>query len=191
MTFQVLRVPAGPSSRPSQDVSVLERQHHRGLFLMVHFLCFPNVFVKESINPYRCSSGSEESCYLFKSQVSINRSFSPSSTYSFSSLPPPPPVFPNLARERTGHDLDLGNTVRVTENDTNLRGSRALLGELADLVDDLLGGGLEPRRRGARVGERGGRNALSVAVKTTHVWRLVLVSRGTDGFVEEILAGRS
>lgn len=71
--------------------------------------------------------------------------------------------------KHTGHDLDLGNTVGVTENDTDLRGGRALLGELADLVDDLLGGGLEPRRRVARVGDGGGRDALALAVKTTHV----------------------
>ena len=58
--------------------------------------------------------------------------------------------------------------MRVTENHTDLGRAGALLGELADLVDDLLGGGLEPCRGGARVGDGGGRNALSVAVKTTH-----------------------
>lgn len=47
-------------------------------------------------------------------------------------------------------------TVRVTENDTNLRGGGALPGELADLVGDLLRGDLEPRRRSAGVGDRGG-----------------------------------
>lgn len=57
----------------------------------------------------------------------------------------------------------------VTEDDTNLRGGSTLLGELADLVNDLLGGGLEPRRRVARVGDRGGRNALSLGVKTAHL----------------------
>lgn len=48
---------------------------------------------------------------------------------------------------------DLGDTVRVTEDLTNLGGSGALLRELADLLDDLLGGGLEPRRWVARVGD--------------------------------------
>ena len=62
----------------------------------------------------------------------------------------------------------------VTENNTDLGGTCTLLGELADLVDYLLGGGLDPRGRGARVGDRGGRNALSVAVKTTHVGGCVL-----------------
>jgi len=54
----------------------------------------------------------------------------------------------------TGDDLDLGDTVAVAEDDTDLRGSGTLLRELADLVDDLLGGGLEPRRSGARVRDR-------------------------------------
>lgn len=64
--------------------------------------------------------------------------------------------------------LDLGNAVGVTENDTNLRGSGALLRELADLVNDLLGGGLEPCRGVAAVGDGRGAYALSVGVKTTH-----------------------
>jgi len=65
--------------------------------------------------------------------------------------------------------LDLGNTVRVTEDDTDLRRSGTLTGELGDLLDDLLGGGLQPRRGRSRVGESGGRNALSLAVKTAHI----------------------
>ena len=68
-------------------------------------------------------------------------------------------------RRLTGHDLDLGNSVGVTEDDTNLRGSRALLytrtqsesipfhnrqdistdlGEADDGLLNRLGGGLEP-----------------------------------------------
>ena len=68
----------------------------------------------------------------------------------------------------TSNNLDLSNTVRVTEDNTNLRRSSTLLSELADLVDDLVGGGLEPGRGGARVGDGRGGNALSLAVKTTH-----------------------
>jgi hypothetical protein len=69
--------------------------------------------------------------------------------------------------------LDLGDTVRVTEDLTNpafpsvcvlsygcadslLGGSGALLCELGDLLDDLLGGGLQPRRGVAGVGDGGG-----------------------------------
>ena len=80
----------------------------------------------------------------------------------------PSNFFPVTERPHTSDDADLGNAVGVTQDDTDLRGSSTLLGELADLLDDLVGGGLQPRRGGARVGNCGGRNALSVAVKTTH-----------------------
>lgn len=69
----------------------------------------------------------------------------------------------------------------VTEDNTNLRRRSTLPGELADLVNDLLGGGLEPGRGGTRVGDGRARNALSLAVKTTHfdlfarVMKLVVV----------------
>jgi hypothetical protein len=56
----------------------------------------------------------------------------------------------------------------VTENDTNLGRSSTLTGQLADLLDNLLGSGLEPRRRIARVGDGRGRDTLALAVKTTH-----------------------
>ena len=41
-----------------------------------------------------------------------------------------------------GDKLDLGNTVRVTENDTDLRWGETTTGELEDLVGDFLWGGL-------------------------------------------------
>ena len=44
----------------------------------------------------------------------------------------------------SSHVLGLGNSVGITEDDANLRGGQTLLGELADLVDNLSGGGLEP-----------------------------------------------
>jgi hypothetical protein len=81
----------------------------------------------------------------------------------------------SVSFQHTGDNLDLGNTVGVTEDDTNLRGGSTLPGELADLLDDLVGGGLEPGGSGARVGESGGRNALSLAVKSTHLVGFVLV----------------
>jgi len=43
--------------------------------------------------------------------------------------------------------LHLRNTVRISKNNTDLRWSSTLLRKLADLVHDLLRGGLEPRRR--------------------------------------------
>ena len=56
----------------------------------------------------------------------------------------------------TSNNLDLSNTVRISKDNTNLGWSSTLLRELANLVDDLLGGGLEPRRRSAGIGESGG-----------------------------------
>ena len=47
--------------------------------------------------------------------------------------------------------------MRVTEGNTDLGGSETLASQLGDVVDDILGGGLEPRRRSAAVREGGGR----------------------------------
>lgn len=92
--------------------------------------------------------------------------------------------------KRTGHDLDLGNTVRITENDTDLGGSRALPGQLADLVDNLLRRGLEPRRRVARVGDGRARDTLALAMKTTHGdWLLWCRRRRLDYRVSRWLVG--
>lgn len=57
----------------------------------------------------------------------------------------------------TGHETDLGNTVRVTEGNTDLRGSKALAGEFNNLLDDFLRGCLEPRRGRPAVREGRGR----------------------------------
>jgi hypothetical protein len=70
--------------------------------------------------------------------------------------------------QRTSDNLDLGNTVGVTEDNTDLRRGGTLTGKLADLVDDLLGGGLEPCRRSARVGDGAGSDTLSLGMKTAH-----------------------
>lgn len=59
-------------------------------------------------------------------------------------------------RQHTGDDLDLGDSVGITQDDTNLGRGGALLGQLADLVDDLVGGGLEPRGGAAAVGDSRG-----------------------------------
>ena len=57
----------------------------------------------------------------------------------------------------TSDEADLGDTVRVTKGNTDLRGRQTLAGELADVLDDILRGGLEPRRGSAPVGEGRGR----------------------------------
>ena len=54
----------------------------------------------------------------------------------------------------TGDRLDLGDTVRVTEDDAALRRGETLAGELEDVLLDLLGRGLEPARSRALVRER-------------------------------------
>ena len=68
----------------------------------------------------------------------------------------------------TSHNLDLGNTVAVPQDNTNLRRGNTLPGELADLLDDLVGRGLQPRWRGARVRDGRVGDTLALAVHTTH-----------------------
>jgi hypothetical protein len=68
----------------------------------------------------------------------------------------------------TGDETDLGNAVRVTEDNTNLGGGETLTGELDDVLNNIIGSGLQPSRRSAAVGESRGRNALSGSVHTTH-----------------------
>lgn len=50
--------------------------------------------------------------------------------------------FQNAENLVTSDNLDLSNAMAVTEDDTNLRWSCALLRQLADLVHHLVGGGL-------------------------------------------------
>jgi hypothetical protein len=68
----------------------------------------------------------------------------------------------------TGDGLDLGNTMRITENDTNLSRRKTLLGILADHVNDFLRSGLDPRSGRATVGEGTTRDTLTRSIHTTH-----------------------
>lgn len=68
-----------------------------------------------------------------------------------------------------GDEAHLWDTVRISESNTNLRGSQTLAGKLSDLLDDIISSSLEPRRRSAAVREGGGRNALPGSMHTTHV----------------------
>jgi hypothetical protein len=77
--------------------------------------------------------------------------------------------------------------VGVTEDHTDLRGGGTLLCELADLVNDLVGGGLEPGGGGARVGERRGADTLSLGMKTTHFDGICWLSRLSGN---RLVAGR-
>ena len=65
----------------------------------------------------------------------------------------------------TGNKTHLGDTVRVTEGNTDLRRGETLASELDDVLDDVVRGGLEPCGRGSAVGEGGGRykNTISLA----------------------------
>lgn len=68
----------------------------------------------------------------------------------------------------TSDDLDLSNTMAVSEDNTDLRWSGTLSGESADVLDDGLGGALEPGGHRSRVWDGRGADTLSFAVKTTH-----------------------
>jgi hypothetical protein len=94
-----------------------------------------------------------------------------------------------ISEFHTSNNLDLGNTVGVTEDNTDLGRSGTLLGQLADVVNNLVGGGLEPRGRGARVGESGGGNTLALAVKTTH-FDLVMCPEELSVGVDEKIENR-
>jgi len=69
----------------------------------------------------------------------------------------------------SGDGLDLGNSVGITENDTNLGGGQTLLGELADVLFDIGRGHLQPRGGSAlvRLGTLG--DTLSGSMHTTHL----------------------
>ena len=62
----------------------------------------------------------------------------------------------------------LSDAVRVTEDNTDLRGGQTLLGERADLLDSLIGGGASPGRSSTLPGQSTSGDSLSVAVDTTH-----------------------
>ena len=68
-----------------------------------------------------------------------------------------------------GDRLDLADAVRVTEDGADVGRGQALLGELADNVDDLLRGDLQPGGGRSLVGEGTAGDALAVAVHATHL----------------------
>ena len=112
--------------------------------------------------------------------ISISLSLPPSTPPQIK-LPAPPPQHPSSSlhqkradspKRLTSNDLNLRHAVGVPQHDTNLAGRRALLRELADLIDDLLGRDLEPRGRGAGIGDRAGGDAFAVAVEAAHDLRI-------------------
>ena len=49
-----------------------------------------------------------------------------------------------VVQARTSDNLDLGDSVRISKDDTNLRWGGTLAGEFSDLVNDLLRSSLQP-----------------------------------------------
>ncbi len=88
-----------------------------------------------------------------------------------------------FARFLTSHNLHLGNTMAVSQDDTDLGRSRTLSGKFADVVNHGFGGALEPGRHRSRVRDGRGADTLSFAVKTTHGCGLSVVERSV---VDEI-----
>merc|ERR1719507_2962068 len=70
-------------------------------------------------------------------------------------------------------ETDLGNTVGVPEDNTDLGTGKALLGQLEDLVLDLIAGDLQPLRNRPPVGKCRLANALSRCVHPTHTGSLL------------------
>jgi len=68
----------------------------------------------------------------------------------------------------SGHSASLSNAMRVTQDDTNLRGGQTLLGEAADLLNSLVGSSTSPRGGSALPGQSTSSDSLSIAVNTTH-----------------------
>ncbi len=62
----------------------------------------------------------------------------------------------------SGHSLNLGNTVVVSEDDTNLRGRGALLGELNNLFNQFVSGDLNPAGGSTSGGEASTCNTLAI-----------------------------
>ena len=89
----------------------------------------------------------------------------------------------------SSHSAGLSDTMRVTQDNTDLRGGQTLLGESADLLHGLVGGGTSPGRSSALPGQRTSRDSLSVAVDTTHTvfYRYSSKIRHVSAYVRQII----
>ena len=63
----------------------------------------------------------------------------------------------------TGDNLGLGDTVGISQKNTNLRRSQTLSGVLDNVLDNVTRGQLEPSWSVSRVWESGGRNTFSLS----------------------------
>lgn len=82
-----------------------------------------------------------------------------------------------------GDSLHLTNSLLVSQENTNLRGSKTLLSQTADSGLDLLSSGLKPRRSGSLVGQARSRNTLSMKMKRILSTTLPLSVHATHGLV--------
>lgn len=69
----------------------------------------------------------------------------------------------------SGDGLDLGDTVGITQDDTDLGRGQTLLCKLANVFFNIRGRDLQPRRRSALVRAGTLRDTLSGSMHTTHV----------------------
>ena len=81
---------------------------------------------------------------------------------------------------RTGDALHLRDSVKITQDDANLGGRVALLGQLADLLSDLRNVLLAPSRCAGAVGEGAAGYTLAIRVHAAHGGSVVGEKR-TDG----------
>lgn len=68
----------------------------------------------------------------------------------------------------SSNGVDQRNTVGVTQNATDLRWSDTLTGKLADLLNNVLRGSLDPGRRSAAIRDSRLANTLSGSIHATH-----------------------
>jgi len=69
----------------------------------------------------------------------------------------------------SGDGLDLGDTIGVTQDHTNLGRGQTLLGKLANVFLNISGRDFQPRRRRALVRAGTLRDTLSGSMHTTHI----------------------
>jgi len=69
----------------------------------------------------------------------------------------------------SGDHLNLGDTIGITKDDSNLRRGQTLLGKLADVFFDISSRDLQPRRRRALVRKRTLGDTLTGSMHTTHI----------------------
>ncbi len=68
----------------------------------------------------------------------------------------------------SSHALQLGDSEGISQGDTDLRRGQTLLSQLNNVLNDILGLELQPRRRTALVRQSRARDTFSLSINTTH-----------------------